>query len=118
MCIRDRDPSRDPVATDPGAEDRTAQDTPNPTGGADPAAADPAASTPRSATAPPERPRPRTGPIVWGALVLAFCAYVATSIANNGAVDTRSWIITTVIGLGVLLLGVGVAVLFRSGRRR
>ena len=64
-----------------------------------------------------ERLRPRTGPIVWGALVLAFCAYIAAR-SLGGAVDATTWIITTIIGLGALLLCVGIAVLVRGSRER
>lgn len=63
-------------------------------------------------------PRTRTGPIVWGCLVLVFCAYIAVSRFTGGAVDTATWIITTVVGLGALLLVVAVAVLIRGGRGR
>jgi hypothetical protein len=78
--------------------------------GAEPAApAAPAAGAhpaPVAADArPPARTGPRTGPIVWGALILAFCG-----------LDTAWWITATVIGLGVLLLVVGGAILLR-GRR-
>lgn len=66
---------------------------------------------------PGERPRPRTGPIVWGALILAFCVYIAQRTVSPGAVDTAAWVVATVIGLGLLLLGVAVAVLVRGGRR-
>lgn len=64
-----------------------------------------------------DRLRPRTGPIVWGALILAFCAYVAQRTIAPGAVDTSAWLIVGVIGLGLLLLIVGVIVLVRSDRR-
>lgn len=75
----------------------------------------PSQTTP-PATAPSSgRLRPRTGPIVWGALVLVFCAYVA-SRSLGGSVDAAAWIITTIIGLGVLLLAVGIAVLVRGSR--
>lgn len=60
---------------------------------------------------------PRTGPIVWGALILAFCGYVAQrTFGGGGSLDTAAWITATVIGLGVLLLGVGTAVLIRNSR--
>ncbi|GAA2822811.1 hypothetical protein FB468_1663 [Leucobacter komagatae] len=70
------------------------------------------------APAAQKRPRPRTSPIVWGALILVFCAYVAVRAAG-GSIDVTAWLITTILGLGALLLVVGVAVLVRSsGDRR
>src|SRR5690606_346219 len=56
------------------------------------------------------KPGPRTGPIVWGALVLAFCGYIAQRVFGSGAADTAWWIAATVVGLGVILLIVGIAV--------
>ena len=61
--------------------------------------------------------RPRTGPIVWGALVLAFCIYIAQRSFAPATVDTTAWLISGVIGLGVLLLIVGLVVLVRGSRR-
>ena len=83
---------------------------------AHPAAAAPApASAP--APAPRRKPAPRTGPIVWGALVLAFCGYIAQRMLGTDGFDAATWIAATTIGLGVLLLGVGAAVLIRNRRR-
>lgn len=62
------------------------------------------------------RNRPRTGSIVWGTLVLAFCGYLAARTVRGDDIEVGTWIIATTIGLGVLLLAVGVAVLIR-GRR-
>ena len=64
----------------------------------------------------PSRPSPRTGPIVWGALILVFCGYISQQVLGGGGLDAAGWITATIIGLGVLLLGVGFAVLIR-GRR-
>lgn len=65
-----------------------------------------------------EKTRPRTGPIVWGALFLVFCAYVVQRELAPASVDTAVWIAFTVIGLGVLLLAVGIAVVIRSANSR
>ena len=65
----------------------------------------------------PGKPRPRTSPIVFGALILVFCAYVAVRAAG-GSIDPIAWLITTILGLGALLLLVGVAVLVRGSRDR
>lgn len=81
---------------------------------AQPAAAAPA---PAPAPAPRRKPAPRTGPIVWGALVLAFCGYIAQRMLGTDGFDAATWIAATTIGLGVLLLGVGAAVLIRNRRR-
>lgn len=62
------------------------------------------------------RPRPLTGPIVWGALFLVACAYFVQRALAPGVVDAAGWITATVIGLGVLLLVVGVAVVIRNRR--
>lgn len=64
------------------------------------------------------KPRPRTGPIVWGALFLVFCAFVVQRELAPGAVDAAVWIAVTVIGLGVLLLAVGIAVVLRGRSER
>lgn len=61
--------------------------------------------------------RTRTSPIVWGALILVFCAYVAVRTMGV-AVDPTAWLITTITGLGALLLIVGIAVLVRGQRER
>lgn len=83
------------------------------TGAGQPAPASPAAQkrAPQSV-----RAVPRTGPIVWGALILAFCGYAAQRAFGGGELDTAAWITATVIGLGVLLLGVGTAVIIRNRR--
>lgn len=75
--------------------------------------------TPEPAPGPetPERLRPRTGPIVWGCLILAFCAYMVQRVFAPGTVDTAFWITGTVFGLGAVLLGVGIAILIRNARR-
>ncbi|WP_336659074.1 hypothetical protein [Leucobacter sp. USHLN153] len=60
------------------------------------------------------RPGPRTGPIVWGALILVFCAYVAQQVFGTDGLDAAGWITLAAIGVGALLLAVGVAVLVRN----
>src|SRR5690606_5779397 len=62
------------------------------------------------------KPGPRTGPIVWGALVLAFCGYVAQRVFGSGVSDAGWWVAATVVGLGALLLIVGIAVVIRGAR--
>ncbi|WP_440311981.1 hypothetical protein [Leucobacter chromiireducens] len=83
--------------------------------------APPVQSAPPAQSAParpaPRRPAPRTSPIVWGALILAFCGYIAQRMLGTGELDLATWVAAITIGLGVLLLGVGAAVLIRNRRR-
>lgn len=90
----------------------TASFTPAPEAQA-PKAQTPAAPQPAARTSL----RTRTSPIVWGALILVFCAYVAVRTMGV-AVDPTAWLITTITGLGALLLIVGIAVLVRGQRER
>lgn len=60
------------------------------------------------------RHRPRSGPIVWGGLLLAFCAWIAGRTFAPDHFDTQLWLIAVAIGLGVLLLGVGVFIALRG----
>jgi len=111
-------------ATEPETEADTSEATMSEAAG-DPTAAPaaPAASEAQAETAPaeqtqPVQSRPRTGPIIWGALILAFCVYVAQRSLAPNTLDTTTWLIAGVIGLGALLLVVGVAVLLRGARGR
>lgn len=61
-----------------------------------------------------ERARPRSGPIVWGALILAFCAWVAQRVFAPESIDPQMWLIGLAISLGILLLGVGVFIALRG----
>lgn len=98
----------------------TTEPTPSPS--SSPATDSPAgAPSPGSAATPAAAPeprvrRPRTGPIVWGSLMLLFCAYVVQQTIAPGSIDALTWAIASVIGLGVLLLLVGLAVIVRSAR--
>ncbi len=76
----------------------------------------PAAAAQKPTSMPPTKPTPRTSPIVWGSLILVFCAYVFVR-TEGWSVDTTTWLITTIIGLGALLLVVGIAVLLRNTRQ-
>ena len=77
-----------------------------------------ATAAPAPAPAPAYRTGPRTGPIIWGALILAFCAYVGQRAFGSGSLDAITWITITTIGLGVLLLIVGVTVVLRGRRNK
>lgn len=113
--------AHDPLTTP--IEPAAAEPTP-----AEPAPTEPTPAEPTSERPVPEQPtpnvaaepqklRPRSGPIVWGALILVFCAYVAARTVGF-SVDTTVWVITSIIGIGALLLLVGIAVLIRSARDR
>ncbi|MGW9019954.1 hypothetical protein ACWGOE_00555 [Leucobacter chromiiresistens] len=116
------EPAADPEPREPSVEADAPPTAPRPTAPRPAAAgrtepANPAAApAPAAADAPSARPSPRTGPIVWGALILVFCGYVSQQVLGGGGLDAAGWITATVIGLGVLLLGVGFAVLIRSRR--
>lgn len=60
--------------------------------------------------------RPQTGTIVWGVLMLAFCAYMAVQILAPDSIDITTFVIAGTIGLGVILLAVGAIVVIRSNR--
>lgn len=94
---------QDPATRNPAPEDPALQD-PAPLAG------------PEAASGDDGRPGTRSGPIVWGALILVFCAFVAAR-SMGWVVDPTTWVIATIIGLGVLLLGVGVAVIVRNRSR-
>lgn len=64
----------------------------------------------------PRNLRPKTGPIVWGVLVLAFCVYTASQTVAPGSVNGTTFVIAATITLGVLLLAIGAAVIIRSSR--
>lgn len=66
--------------------------------------------------APDKRSGASTGAIVWGVLILAFCAVVLQQTLAPGTVDPGMWVTGVVLGLGALLLVVAVAVILR-GRR-
>ncbi|WP_449277680.1 hypothetical protein [Leucobacter sp. GX24907] len=76
-------------------------------GGAAPTATDPTET---------RRSVPRTGPIIWGVLILAFCAYVTQRSLAPDTVDTTVWATGTLLGLGAVLLLVGLGLLFRRNR--
>ncbi|WP_053354122.1 hypothetical protein [Leucobacter musarum] len=116
-------PTPEPVPTPKPTPTAESAPTPaEPTSGPTPATATAAPAAPSPSRHHGDRsrslrsPGPRTGPIVWGALILVFCGYIAQQVFGLGGMDPTVWITATVIGLGVLLLGVGVAVLVRNRR--
>jgi hypothetical protein len=94
----------------------------NPTGStADPTAdrtADPAAETtpiapvqPKTTDATPALPRrrPLFPTILWGALMLALAAFIAARELVPGGLDLVTWLLTAVVGIGLLLVVAGIA---------
>ncbi|MBP1325412.1 hypothetical protein JOF28_000644 [Leucobacter exalbidus] len=67
---------------------------------------------------PIERGGTRTGPIVWGVLILGFCCYIAQRAFPLAGWDTGTIAIVTILSLGILLLGIGVIVLMRNQRAK
>lgn len=102
-------------ATGPADATSPAQHPPTANAAA-PNAAAPNAAPPSNPSSAPSKVGPRTAPIVWGALILAFCGYAAQRAFGGDSIDTAWWITATVIGLGVLLLVVGGAILLRGKR--
>lgn len=93
---------------------RTTPPAAEPGTGAAPPTAEP--RTPEAPVAPEKRSGASTGTIVWGVLVLAFCAGVLQQTVAPGSVDPGVWVTGVILGLGALLLVVAVAVILR-GRR-
>lgn len=83
--------------------------------GTGPDSTSPASTSPNSTS--PAKARPRTSAIVWGTLILVFCAFVA-SREMGGTVDPTVWIIGAILGIGALLLIVGIAIVLRGPRGR
>lgn len=65
----------------------------------------------------PRTSQPRTGSIVWGTLVLVFCAFV-TSHEMGNVIDPTTWIIGSILGIGALLLIVGLTIVLRGPKDR
>jgi len=64
-----------------------------------------------------QRFRPRIGPVVWGAVFLTFCVWVAQRSFFPDTLAPEMWLTFAAIGLGLLLLVLGVLVAVRDRRR-
>lgn len=64
----------------------------------------------------PQRTGPRSGPIVWGVLILVFCAWVLQRTVGTEAVDATTWLIGTLLGTGAVLLIVALGLILRRSR--
>lgn len=113
------DPTVDPI-TDPTASpitDPTADPTVNPTAQpmADPEAdTTPVTPVPTTRTAAPEtaalpKRRPLFPTILWGVLMLALAAFIAARELVPGGLDLVTWLLTAVVGIGLLLVVAGIA---------
>lgn len=71
----------------------------------------PVDSTPApAATADPlPRRRPLFATIFWGALMLALAAFMAARELVPGGFDLVTWLLTAIVGIGLLLVVAGIA---------
>jgi hypothetical protein len=60
-----------------------------------------------------DRHGPRFGTIFWGAVLLAFAAFMAVWTLQPTNVDPTLWLLGSVIVLGLLLVVAGIAAAFR-----
>jgi len=70
-----------------------------------PATAEPAPQTPE----PLPRRRPLFATILWGALMLALAAFLAARELVPNGFDLVTWMLTAVVGIGLLLVVAGIA---------
>ena len=94
----------------------TPDDTADPTERPAPAAENPAqaAETPAPAARAAETPaamkrRPLFPTILWGAMMLAVAAFFAARELVPGGLDLVTWLLTAVVGIGLLLVVAGIA---------
>ena len=65
---------------------------------------------PAAATADPlPRRRPLFATILWGALMLALAAFMAARELVPGGFDLVTWLLTAIVGIGLLLVVAGIA---------
>ncbi|MEC5183818.1 hypothetical protein RCH12_001277 [Cryobacterium sp. MP_3.1] len=66
---------------------------------------------PDAATTTPDRlprQRPLFATILWGALMLALAAFMAARELVPGGFDLVTWLLTAVVGIGLLLVVAGI----------
>jgi hypothetical protein len=70
-----------------------------------------AATAATSAAVPvsPAKRRPLFPTILWGAMMLAVAAYFAARELVPGGLDLTTWLLTAVVGIGLLLVVAGIA---------
>ncbi|TFD87225.1 hypothetical protein E3T61_15475 [Cryobacterium lactosi] len=69
----------------------------------------PLESTPPAAADPLPRRRPLFATIFWGALMLALAAFMAARELVPGGFDLVTWLLTAIVGIGLLLVVAGIA---------
>ncbi|WP_130177925.1 hypothetical protein [Cryobacterium sp. SO1] len=69
----------------------------------------PLESTPPAAADPLPRRRPLFATIFWGALMLALAAFMAARELVPGSFDLVTWLLTAIVGIGLLLVVAGIA---------
>lgn len=81
----------------------------------------PSAATPAPAPAPPapyapveQRLPARVGTIVWGVLLLGFCAYTGIVVVNGAAPNPIAWLTAALIIGGIALVAVGITAAARK----
>ena len=57
----------------------------------------------------PKRRRPLFPTILWGALMLALAAFISARELVPGGFDFTTWLLTAVVGIGILLIVAGIA---------
>lgn len=69
----------------------------------------PVATAPRpSATPALHKRRPLFPTILWGALLLALAAFIAARELVPGGFDLVTWLLTAIVGIGLLLVVAGI----------
>ncbi|MCU1444400.1 hypothetical protein [Cryobacterium sp.] len=57
----------------------------------------------------PRKRRPLVATILWGAMMLAIAAFFAARELAPGGLDLVTWLLTAVVGIGLLLVVAGIA---------
>ena len=97
----------------PGRDTDTGIDPTAPTVPVKPLAqAEPGEKTGPAATAvlapPPSKRRPLFPTILWGAMMLALAAFFAARGLVPGGLDLVTWLLTAVVGIGLVLVVAGI----------
>jgi len=62
-----------------------------------------------AATVTERKRRPLFPTILWGAMMLALASFIAAGELVPGGVDVVTWLLTAVVGIGLLLVVAGIA---------
>ena len=69
----------------------------------------PTDETATSAAATERKRRPLFPTILWGAMMLALASFIAAGELVPGGFDVVTWLLTAVVGIGLLLVVAGIA---------